>query len=109
MEDIRVVKIFPEEYWTIENDEVKVNGETFHAGLDAFNDISRSKMAKLFGGIYKVRVCSYDNSYLERDSTFFIIDSATKVKDGVDIEDYEWDLCCIQEEYTKETHPEYWL
>ena len=98
----KIVKIYPEEYW-LEGDcrkergcIVTVDGSEFLSNLDT--TIDKCKMKKYFGTIQEVEIM-HDDAIPGRYGYFQIVSDR----------EWEWDLCAIQEEYTQEDYPEYFL
>jgi hypothetical protein len=111
--ELKVVRIFPREYWkehldsrgVKEGENITVNDTPFKSALEC--NIQNSMMVKFFGTVQKVYV--FDDAVSVPDDCrrgqYFV---RTDEYDSNQHE-WEWDLCCIQEEYEKEDFPELFL
>ena len=109
MNETKVVKIFPREYWKQDTESeyeymFEVNNQKFYSELDG--DIENCKMKEFFGTIQKIEIVSDSRDTSERPNYFIITDQSNI---GNKPQIFEWDLCAIQEEYTKEEYPEFFL
>ena len=94
MQEIKVVKIYPKEYWDLSGSfsEPLVNGKRFYLGLDM-----SGQMASYFGKIVVVeKLKNQDRNYevyrIQNDDHF-----------------WDWSPEAFQEVYKQEEYPEYFI